>query len=87
MVYRDDGAHVLLVSRVHPPRNTTVLWTIDGSWPQIGSATTTSVLLPAAGVEVVLPRTGAVNARFVVEGLPLPSLTMTMVLPVPVNAW
>ncbi len=78
------AAHVSLVSRHHPPRdNSTVLYTTDNSWPQLGAPGTTAVpLAQGQEVDVVVGRTCAVNARLVVDGL-LPSLTMTLVVPVP----
>jgi len=78
--YNDDGvAQMGIVSRHNPPRPTTLLYTTDGSWPQQGVAGTTAVKAPAT---ISIPRTAAVNARFVVEGL-LPSVTMTFVVTVP----
>eukprot|EP01047_Picozoa_sp_COSAG01_P007066 COSAG01_NODE_261_length_20040_cov_33.761496_19_plen_249_part_00 len=85
VIYEAGAAHVWLESRIHPPRATTVMWSLDGSWPRLGARGTTSQPLPAGGaVEVVASRTAALNARFVVEGLPYASATMTMVVPVPV---
>jgi hypothetical protein len=78
------SAHVWLESRINPPRPTTLLYSLDGSWPQPGAHGTTSHALPSEGtVEVVIPRTSALNARFVVDGLSFASATMTMVVPVP----
>eukprot|EP00038_Savillea_parva_P011208 m.195897 g.195897 ORF g.195897 m.195897 type:complete len:659 (-) comp19652_c0_seq1:128-2104(-) len=75
-------AHVAIESRVHPPRPTTLLYTTDGSWPQVGAPGTTVTTLGGASSTVAVARTAAVNARFIVPGL-LPSLTMTMVVTVP----
>lgn len=80
LTYDENGvAHVAVVSRHNPPRATTLLYTTDGSWPQQGASGTTAVKAPAT---IAVPRTAAVNARFVVEGM-LPSVTMTFVVTVP----
>jgi len=81
----DGGANVVIVARPGTPPNTTVIWTTDGSWPTVGGESTHSALLPATGQNVYMSSTGALNARFVADGL-LPSLTMTLVVPVPLNA-
>jgi hypothetical protein len=82
IVYTPAGANVTLSSRFNPPRPTTVLYTIDGSWPRAGQPGTTAAALGRWGTPVMVPRTAALNARFIVAGL-LPSLTTTLIVPVP----
>eukprot|EP01043_Picozoa_sp_COSAG02_P031677 COSAG02_NODE_2079_length_9902_cov_3.742018_6_plen_284_part_00 len=78
------SAHVWIESRINPPRPTTLLYSLDGSWPQPGAHGTSSRALPSEGaVEVLVSRTSALNARFVVDDLPFASATMTMVVSVP----
>jgi hypothetical protein len=87
LTYKDGGkgaAHVVIKSNhYHPSRPSTVLWSIDGSWPQLGVLGTTATSMTKGGkVELKVPRTAALNVRFLVEKL-LPSLTTTLVVPVP----
>lgn len=84
IVYTDGGsALVTVVSRNRQPRATAVLWTLDGSWPQPGAAGTNAAAMGARGaVDITLPRTAALNVRFVVPGL-LPSVTVSVLIPVP----
>lgn len=83
ITYDTSGvAHVEIVSRFNPPRPTTLLYSIDGSWPQPGASGTTTTALGSPASIVKVPRTAALNARFVVSGL-LPSLTMTIIVTVP----
>ena len=97
MYAEDTGfAHVSLESRdSHKPLlNRTVLYSLDGSWPMLGSKGTIEVVLPPGGnLEVVVRRTSALNARFIIEktcdpkgcvdGFAFASLTMTLVVDVP----
>ena len=77
------AAQVLLESR-RPRPGTTVLWTLDGSRPKRGAPGTNAAPLVANALEVTVPRTAALNVQFEILGLPLPSLTMTAVISVPV---
>ena len=85
LVFENGSAEVVVESRVPRPLcNTTVLWSLDGSWPQEGAAGTTATTMEAGGtVKVVVGRTSALNVRFAVDGL-LTSLTTTIVIEVPI---
>lgn len=86
----DTGfAHVKLMSRL-AQHNHTVLWSIDGSLPRWGQPGTNAAFLPSwhgstPFVEVVVPRTSALNVRFLRDGMVLPSLTMTTTVLVPAS--
>ena len=88
-VVYDDGTGtglVTIVSRRNPGRATTVLYSLDGSWPRDGAPATTAVAMGVHGAVVIkVPRTTAVNVRFAVPGLLL-SMTVTLVVPVPFAA-
>ena len=51
VIYDDEplAAHVWLESRINPPRPTTLLWSLDGSWPQAGAHGTASQRLSSGG--------------------------------------
>jgi hypothetical protein len=83
----DDGPATVVIKQPfryhHPARPATVLWSTDGSWPQLHAPGTTSAPIAQGGtLAVEVPRTAALNVRFLVDGL-LPSLTMTMIVTVP----
>ena len=83
LVYLNNGsAQVLVLSRI-ARFNTTVLWTVDGSWPVQGEPGTSASWMAAGGsVLMVVTRNCALNIRFAIDGM-LTSLTTTLVVDVP----
>ena len=87
-VYQTDGsAHVTLVPRDPYTAIKTIFWTVDGSWPQLGSNNTRSAptkFIPPnrlANDTIVVTRTSALNVRYAVKGM-MDSFTMTLLVPV-----
>ena len=88
IVYQTDGsAHVTLVPRDPYTAIKTIFWTVDGSWPQLGSNNTRSAptkFIPPnrlANDTIVVTRTSALNVRYAFEGM-MDSFTMTLLVPV-----
>ena len=79
----NGSAHVFVVSRqpnLYPDH--TVIWSVDGSLPIAGAPETKQATLKDNQIEIVVGRTSALNVRFIIESLPLPSLTLTAVISV-----
>jgi hypothetical protein len=88
IVYQPDGsAHVTLTPRDPYTDIKSIFWTVDGSWPMLGSNSTASVstkFIPPnllANATLVVSRTTALNVRYAFEGM-LDSFTMTLLVPV-----
>ena len=80
LVYAPSGgARVTIVSRHSPARNTTMLWSLEGSWPTLGAPGTMVAPLSHSGSEIVVNHTTALNVRFMVDGL-MTSLTATLIV-------